>query len=110
LTMLGTLSASVLGAYRNLAASANGTTANVTVTCDELILENTSNAYQTVRNVNLTVNTATVGANGLDTGVLAATTWYSLWVIWNGTTTSGLISLSATAPTMPGGYTHKARV
>jgi hypothetical protein len=110
LTMLGTLSASVLGAYRNLVSSATGLSANVAITCDEIILENSSNAYQTVRNVSVTVNTSTVGANGLDTGVLAATTWYSLWLIWNGTTTSGLISLSATAPTLPGGYTHKARI
>jgi len=48
----------------------------------------------------------------LDTGSEAANTWYSLWAIHNPTTvtTAGLLSTSATAPTMPSGYTKKRRV
>ena len=102
--------ASVQGAFKNLKASAPGNSANVTVTADEIAVENSANAYQTLRAVSLTVAGTSVGANGLDTGTIAASTWYSLWVIWNGTTTAGLMSLSATAPTLPSGYTHKARV
>jgi len=102
--------ATVQGAFKNLQASATGTNANVTVSADEIVLENGSNLYVTARNVSLTINSAATGANGLDTGTLAASTWYSQWVIWNGTTVAGLLSLSATAPTMPSGYTHKARV
>jgi hypothetical protein len=102
--------ASVQGAFKNLQASATGLSANVSVTADEIAVEAAANAYQTLRTVNLTIAGTTVGANGLDTGALAASTWYSVWVIWNGTTTAGLLSLSATAPTMPSGYTHKARV
>ena len=101
----------VQGMFKNLQASATGTTAPVTVTADEISVENGSNAYATLRNVSLSIAGTSSGvANGLDTGALAASTWYSLWVIWNGTTAAGLMSLSATAPTMPGGYTHKARV
>lgn len=100
----------VQGTFKNLAASATGTGANVTVTADEIAVENSSNVYQTLRSVSLTIAGTSTGANGLDTGALATSTWYSLWVIWNGTTTAGLMSLSATAPTMPSGYTHKARV
>ncbi len=103
-------SSGVQGAFSNLKASANGTSANVSITFDELVLETTSNQYLTVRAGNLALNTAGAGANGLDTGVLAASTWYYLWVINNGSTTAALLSLSATAPTMPGGYTYKARV
>lgn len=102
---------SIQGGFKNLQASATGLSANVSVTVDEIAVENASNIYQTLRNVNLTIAGTSSGvANGLDTGALAASTWYSVWVIWNGTTTAGLLSLSATAPTMPSGYTHKARV
>jgi hypothetical protein len=103
--------ASVQGAFKNLQASATGLSANVSVTADEIAVENAANAYQTLRTVNLTIAGTSSGvANGLDTGALAASTWYSVWIIWNGTTTAGLLSLSATTPTMPSGYTHKARV
>lgn len=102
--------ASIQGVFKNLQASATGTNATVTVSADEIAVESTANAYKTLRGVALSINSAAAGANGLDTGVLAASTWYSVWVIWNGTTTAGLLSLSETAPTLPSGYTHKARV
>lgn len=50
------------------------------------------------------------GAGGLDTGALAANTFYHVWAISNGTTTTGLLSLSSTAPVMPAGYIYKARI
>jgi len=103
-------SASIQGAFKNLRASATGLSANVSVTVDEIAVESAANAYQTLRNVSLTIAGTAVGANGIDIGTIAASTWYSLWVIWNGTTTAGLMSLSETAPTLPSGYTHKARV
>lgn len=102
--------ASIQGAFKNLAASSTGLSANVSVSADEIAVEDASNNYKTLRTVALTIAGTAVGANGLDAGTLAASTWYSLWVIWNGTTTAGLMSLSATAPTLPGGYTHKARI
>ena len=43
--------------------------------------------------------------NDLDTGSLAASTWYYIWAIYNGTTMAGLASTSQTAPTMPANYT-----
>jgi len=107
----GNSSPATVGAIRNLAASATGLSATVSVTADEIVVENSSNAYATLRSVSLSISGATSGsANALDTGTLAASTWYSVWVIWNGATTAGLLSLSATAPTLPSGYTHKARV
>lgn len=101
---------SVQGSFKNLQASATGTSANVTVSADELVVESATYAYKVLRAVSLTIAGTTTGANALDTGTIATSTWYSVWVIWNGTTTAGLLSLSATAPTMPSGYTHKARV
>lgn len=56
--------------------------------------------------------TAGTGNNGLDTGARAINTWYHVYVIANatGTTVDVLFSLSATAPTMPSGYTLKRRI
>lgn len=102
----------IAGSFSNLKASATGTNATVTVSADSVCVKNASNQQKVVNGVALSINSAAVGVNGLDTGVLAANTWYSKWVIYNPTTlaVAGLLSLSATAPTMPAGYTHKARI
>lgn len=55
---------------------------------------------------------AGTNAGGLDTGSVTTAEWYHLWAIKN--PTSGVVdvlfSLSATAPTMPSGYTLKRRL
>lgn len=58
-----------------------------------------------VKTLTLTTN----GANGLDTGSLAATTIYYVFLIYNQTSGSSamLASTSGTAPAMPTGYTYK---
>jgi hypothetical protein len=63
------------------------------------------------------------GLNGLDTGGVAASTMYYIYVIYkpavyeaDGHTlttpgaTAGLLSLSSTAPTLPAGYTYQRRI
>ncbi len=60
--------------------------------------------------VNVTINATTVGANGIDAGALANSTWYYLWLISTGTTVAGLLSLSSIAPTLPAGYFYALRV
>lgn len=51
------------------------------------------------------------GANGLDTGSEASSTWYALFVIDGpGVPIASLFSVSATAPTLPAGYTVFRRV
>lgn len=52
------------------------------------------------------------GNGGLDTGTVAANTAYHVWVIRRSDTgaVDGLLSLSATAPTMPTNYDAKRRV
>lgn len=56
--------------------------------------------------------TAGTGNNGLDTGARTASNTYHVFVISNaaGTLTDVIVSLSATSPTMPTGYTLKRRV
>jgi len=62
------------------------------------------------QNISVTVNTANLGAGGLDAGTVAASTWYYVWLIDNGATTSAIMSLSATTPTLPSGYTYSMRI
>lgn len=52
------------------------------------------------------------GVGGLDTGAIAASTWYHFFVIQRVDTgvVDLLFSLSATAPTMPASYTLKRRI
>ena len=85
-------------------------TTQIDVDADNSILCNTSGYCIKTGAVNLTINAATTGANALDTGALGNNTWYYIYIISDGTTTAGLISTSATAPTMPAGYVYKYRV
>lgn len=82
----------------------------VDIDANEIILADSNNIPYRTTSVNLTADTTGSGANGLDTGAIANSTQYYLWVIYNGSTTASLISLSKTAPTMPSGYTYKALV
>lgn len=103
----------VRGCFSGLKASTTGTSSVVTVSADELMVESTSNTYQTIRAVSVTPSFGNAGVNGLDVGAAnsqTASTWYAVWVIWNGATKAGLLSLSTTAPTLPAGYTHAALV
>lgn len=104
----------VQGEFKNLTITntTSGTAAShVIVTADQVLLWNASNGAINIQNVSLDINANASGANGLDTGVFAINTWYYVWVIYNGVTatTAGLLSASATAPTMPSGFTYKAR-
>lgn len=102
----------VQGSFKNLVVSTTGTNATVTASADELSVGDGSGNYYTLRNVSLSINSAASGANGLDTGSIAGSTWYSVWVGYNPATNTaiGLLSLSNSAPTMPSGYTFKARI
>ncbi len=98
----------VPGGFKNLAIKV-ATTTTVAVTADFVTLYDGTNTVTVAQS-----STVDLGSNGavnkLDTGTIASSTWYSIWVISNGTTVGALASLSATAPTMPAGYTFKARV
>ena len=109
-TPLSLKTSGISGSFSDLKASAPGTNATVTVTADAICLKNASNEQVVLNAVSVAPSLAASGANGLDTGASVASTWYYVWVIWNGTTASGLLSLSATSPTMPVGYTHKAMI
>jgi hypothetical protein len=96
-------------AYNLIVTTASVST--IDVDADEIILHNVARESYRAISVNLTIDITASGANGLDTGA-EATAEYYVWVIYNPSTdtVAGLLSLSATAPTMPSGYTYKALV
>ena len=100
----------VLGSYKNLKIVRTSVT-QVTVTADELILEDTDNVKAAVRAVSQVAAITTSGAGGLDTGA-EGNVWYYIWIIRKSSdgTVAALLSASATAPTMPSGYDQKAVV
>jgi len=100
------------GSFSNLVIMNNAGTPNtqVDVTASEAVMSDNSGKAIRATSVSLTINCATTGANGLDTGSLGASTWYYVFLISDGTNTRGLMSLSSTAPTMPESYTYKKRI
>lgn len=109
-TLLGFTSfASVRSTFENLVGVYSSNT-QASWTADQLLLQNASSVGYLLSPLSVTVNTATSGANGLDTGSLAASTWYYVFSIWNGTNQAVLMSLSSTSPTLPAGYTYFARI
>lgn len=96
----------VLSSVQGLVIQNNATTptTQIDVACDDAFIGLRTGP------LSLTINAATTGANGLDTGALANNTWYHIWLISNGLTTAALLSLSATSPTMPADYVYKYRI
>lgn len=101
-----------------LAISNNATTPNTKVDVaagqcrdsnnmiDMLLGDYLSQGYGTA-NAATTINAAVNGANGLDTGSLANNSFYYVYVIGDSSSknaTAAMLSLSATAPTLPFGY------
>lgn len=111
-TALAGLTATVApGAFRNLkglqGASGQST---ATYTADSILLTGAGAAAKLLAGFNQTVNLTTSGTGGLDTGTVGASTWYYVFATWNGSSAGILASLSATAPTLPGGVTSAARI
>jgi len=57
-----------------------------------------------------TINAAVTGANGMDAGGLVASSEFHIYMIFNGSTVAGLLSASATSPTLPTGYNYPVRI
>lgn len=87
------------------------TVATVKVTCDEAVLANGFGHGKRFSSINATANIANSGANGLDTGSEAASTWYHIFLIGKDDGTCAiLLSVSPTSPTLPSGYTYSLRI
>ncbi len=107
----------ILAPYKNLIIKNNTTnpTYQVDIDADKIIVEDSSSNRVSLSSVNLTADlNATAGINALDTGSKANSKWYHIWVIYNGTTTASLLSLSSTwagvTKTNISGYTYAGYV
>src|SRR3990167_4711289 len=109
----------IAAGFKNLVVKNNVATPNtqMDIDADNVTVETSGGTAYRLSSVNLTINFSATGANALDTGAIAASTWYSVWVIYNPSTatTAGLGSLQATAnatflANLPAGYTAYARV
>jgi hypothetical protein len=104
----GVTTAGVVADARNFVA-ARATNTTLTMTTTEVIakLAPGSSAFLGV-NLSLTLNFATTGLNALDTGTVAASTFYGFYFIYNPTTNvwGCIASLNTTKPTtLPAGFT-----
>lgn len=92
--------------HKKLAAVwASNTTASMSA--DAVVVQDSNGNTRRLTSYSQTVNSATSGAGGLDAGSVGNNTWYYLYAIYNPATNtqSILMSASATAPTLPSGYT-----
>jgi hypothetical protein len=96
---------------RNPVSYVNGLTAdwlsNTTLTLNTGACSDSLNYIDMVVDTAITINAAVVGVNGIDTGALAVSTFYYVFVIGDSSgfnSPAALLSKSATAPIMPYGY------
>lgn len=89
--------------------SNNSTTPDEIIDIDAGICRSSDNTRNMVSSSTVNVNITSSGLNGLDTGSVAADTWYAVYLIMRPDTgaVGGLISASFTSPTMPTNYTKK---
>lgn len=110
----------VVGQSRNARMSVTAASATATFSADELIVEDSAGRQYRLGAFIKTINLATTGAGGMDTGVVPATGFVALYVIYNPTTgTSALLAVDTTSTTapeiygganMPAGFTASALV
>ena len=86
------------------------------VTAGHAVLVDASGRAKVCSWASMNVSTLSTGTLGIDTGVVALKKWYYVYVIAKHTTgstgqdISAVLSLSATSPTLPSGYTFYRRV
>lgn len=109
---VGALTAFILPVASNLRATFGiASSAQTVVTADSIVVRDASNNPMLLASYSKTADITVSGAGGLDTGAEASGTWYFVWAIAKpDSTNSILLSVSATAPSLPSGYTYKALI
>lgn len=112
--------AGVVGSARNLAMSVSAASATATLTADEIIVETALGGVRyCLPSFSKTINLATTGAGGMDTGSAPTNGFVALYAIYNPTTgVSALLARNAATvqgnvyggANMPAGYTASALV
>jgi hypothetical protein len=113
--------AGVVGSVRNLVMSVTAASATATLAADEIIVETALGGVRyCLPSFSKTINLATTGAGGMDTGSAPVSGYVALYAIWNPTTqTAALLATNCTsivapsvygAGSMPSGYTASGLV
>lgn len=112
--------AGVVGQARNVRMAIAAASASATMTADEIIVETALGGLRyCLPSFNKTVNLATTGAGGMDTGTAPVSGYVSVYAIYNPTTgTSALLACAQatsngsiySGANMPAGYTASALV
>lgn len=110
----------VVGSVRNLVMSVAAASASATLTADEIVVETALGGFgYKLANFNKTINLATTGAGGMDTGTAPVSGYVAVYAIYNPTTQTAalLVKNAATlqpniygGTNMPAGYTASALV
>ncbi|KUY54301.1 hypothetical protein [Burkholderia sp. RF2-non_BP3] len=111
----------LVGQARNVVMNVTAASANATLTADEIVVGTALGGQKyLLKQFSKTINLASTGAGGMDTGSAPASGYVALYAIYNPTTgTSALLATNATstiAPNvyggsgMPAGYTASALV
>lgn len=110
----------VVGLVRNLSMVVSSASANATLTADEIVTGSALGGLKyTLGAFNKTVNLATTGPGGMDTGAAPVSGFVALYAIYNPTTsTAALLATNASTlqgnvyggSNMPTGYTASALV
>lgn len=80
----------------------------LSITATRAVVEDSNGLVRRLDNVSETVDITVSGAGGLANGTEASGTWYYIWLVSDsGSNVAGILSTSATAPTMPVGYTFR---
>ncbi|WP_310650452.1 MULTISPECIES: tail fiber protein [unclassified Pseudomonas] len=119
-TRLTRLNGAEVGAARNLRVSLPAAASVATLTADQLIVEQPGIAQYKLSDLNLSINLASIGAGGMDTGAAPISGTIGIYVIYNpDTKLAKLLGVNATTAVlpevyggtnMPAGYTSSALV
>lgn len=121
LTALQAMFGGVVGSMRNASMVVAAAAAIATFTADEIIIESALGGIPfRLANYSETINLATTGAGGMDTGAAPVSGYVALYAIYNPTTgTASILATNATAAAapavyagghMPAGYTASALI
>jgi hypothetical protein len=115
--------APVVGEVRNFSLQMPSAASTMPYTADEIVVETAlGGASYKIASVSHTLNLATTGANGMDTGTVPANGWICIYEIFNpSTVTAASLAYNSTGTAgtcpsiypganMPGGYTASALV
>lgn len=111
-TEIATVNSTIISLFGNPTGGNPTRTSDTTITLPAGLMAKTTDGLDVIKlTSNAVIDISVNGAiNRLDTGTVTNDTWYYVWLLKNPTTGTmgGLLSLSATTPTLPSGFSKRA--